>query len=125
MADNPNPELPGNSREGRPPEEFPAPSFPTIFADLVWSATHTAEVVKLYLARIDPNAFGRGGAVGNPFVQIIMPTSGFIATAVFFQQKLDTMIEQGVITQQQVDDAKSAASPLQAIIDKPEAANVG
>ncbi|NUJ81428.1 hypothetical protein HUN39_15625 [Methylocystis sp. FS] len=125
MADKLDTESASDPRQGRPPEEFPSSTFPAVFVDLIWSATHSAEVVKLYLGRVDPNIYGRGGAVPTPILQIVMPITGFVASAAFLQQKLQVMIEQGVITQQQVDDANkvatTAASLSPSTTDTPEA----
>jgi hypothetical protein len=99
---------PVDFKRGRPPEEFPASTFPTVFSDGVISFVPTVPIVKFYLGRIDPNMFGRGGAVMNPFAQVIMPTLAFVDTAAFLQQQVRRMVREKMITQEQVDQAAAA-----------------
>lgn len=94
-------------RNGRPATEFPGASFPVVFADSASSFTPTTQVVKVYFSRIDPNMHGLGGVEINPILQMIMPTSGFVAMAVFFEQQLDRMVGQGLVTRAQVNEAKA------------------
>jgi hypothetical protein len=51
-----------DNRSDRPPEEFPCAMFPTVFADGA-SGYVRGPVMKFFLYRTDPNAFGRGGIV--------------------------------------------------------------
>jgi hypothetical protein len=92
---------------GRPATEFPGSTFPTAFADGVLSFVPSPQLVKFYLYRLDPNMFGRGGSVPNPFAQVIMPMAGFLQSTVFLQQQIERMIAHGTITQKQLDDAKA------------------
>jgi len=92
---------------GRPLTEFPTPAFPVVYADGVVSLVPTAPIVKFYLYRLDPNIFAKGGSNIIPLLQIVMPTPSFVATALFFQQQLDRMLELKLITKEQVDEIKS------------------
>jgi hypothetical protein len=99
---------------GRPLSEFPDQRFPTAFADGVSSIATGAGNMKFCLYRVDPNLFGRGGAVLNPFLQVVMPTFGFVQTAVFFSRQLKVLVDQKVVTQEQIDqmerDLETAAT---------------
>jgi hypothetical protein len=92
---------------GRPLTEFPTPAFPVVYSDGVVSLVPTAPIVKFYLYRLDPNIFAQGGSNVTLLVQIIMPTPSFVATAIFFQQQLERMLELKLITKEQVDPIKS------------------
>ncbi len=92
---------------GRPPEEFAAYTFPTVFADAVLSVTQGQEVVKFYLFRLDPNMFGQGGSKANPFAQVIMPTAGFLQSVMFLMQQVEEMQQKGLYTKEQVEQARA------------------
>jgi hypothetical protein len=95
---------------GRPLSEFPTPAFPVVYADGVISLTQSAPIVKFYLYRIDPNIFGLGGSAITPLTQVVMPTPSFVATALFFQQQLEKMLELKSITEEQIDEIKKVVS---------------
>jgi hypothetical protein len=92
-----------DSKQDRPGVEFPGPSFPVAFADGVSSYARGAGFVKFYLYRTDPNTFGRGGTVYNPFSQVVMPTEGFAAAFVLFQRAIKEMMKDKIITQDDLD----------------------
>ncbi len=113
MADDQKPKgLTRDYTAGRPAEEFISGTFPTIYADGVSSISATPPLMKMFLFRTDPNVFGRGGAVVNPFVQLVMPVEGFIHTVAFFSWQIEKFIEDKVITQEQFDQAKKAITDL-------------
>ncbi|MGO9399745.1 MAG: hypothetical protein ACLP19_18160 [Xanthobacteraceae bacterium] len=91
-----------DNRLNRPPEEFPPNTFPTVFADGVASYAKGAGFVKFYLYRIDPNMFGRGGSVANPFAQVVMGTYGFAQAFVLFERAMEELIKEGQITDEQM-----------------------
>jgi hypothetical protein len=95
-------------KKGRAASEFPGPSFPNAFADGVASYAIGSGFVKFYLYRTDPNSFGRGGAVTNPFAQIVMPTQGFAAAVVLFQRALRELMKANVLTQADLDSMDEA-----------------
>jgi hypothetical protein len=88
---------------GRPEGEFPPSGFPTVFADGVSGYQPSAQTVKFFLYRLDPNMFGRSGFRANPFGQVVMPTVGFVQTAAFFQHAVKQLVAQGFIKQQDYD----------------------
>jgi hypothetical protein len=100
-------ELP-DSKQGRPPDEFPGVDVPVAFADGVSSYVGGGGISKFYFYRIDPNIWGYGGAVFNPVSQVVMPTNGFVTTAAFFYAQARRMIANNEITQQQWDQAVAA-----------------
>jgi hypothetical protein len=99
-------------KKGRPANEFPGASFPNAFADGVSSYARGAGFVKFYLYRTDPNSFGRGGSVANPFAQIVMPTEGFAAAVVLFQRALREIMKEGIISQEDLDKMDAAITSV-------------
>jgi hypothetical protein len=91
---------------GRPDSEFPTANFPTVFADGVLSLAPGPGIVKYYLYRVDPNMFGRGGMAANPSLQVVMPLSGFVEMAVFFEKQISDLISQGQISREAVDQLR-------------------
>jgi hypothetical protein len=90
-------------------EDFPASGMPTVYADGVTTIQPTPEVIKFYLARIDPNLKADGRALTQPFAQVVMPMSGFLQTVAFFGKMVQNLIDQRVVTKEQVDEAYKAA----------------
>lgn len=88
---------------GRPASEFPGSTFPSAFADGIASYARGEGVMKLYFYRTDPNMFGRGGYVYNPFAQIIMPNEGFVRAVVLLQRALNSLIQAGQVTQEEIN----------------------
>jgi hypothetical protein len=101
------PEVTGDTA-GRPISEFPSGQFPVVFADGVLSHVSAAGQTKFYLFRIDPNMYGRGGAIFNPIAQVVMPTLGFLSTAAFLYKRALAMVKSGEVTQEQFDQAMAA-----------------
>jgi hypothetical protein len=93
---------------GRPLNEFP--TVPIVFADAALSHVSAGGITKFFLSRVDPNAYGRGGAIVNPALQIVMPTIGFLQMAAFFEQRIQALLKSGEVTQQQVDEARALAA---------------
>jgi hypothetical protein len=89
-------------------DEFPNQSIPLIFADGVISQAYSPGIVKFYLGRNDPEI--RGGSTANivNVAQVVMPIAGFVATFVFFEQRLQMMIEGGLLNQADIDTARAA-----------------
>ena len=81
------------------------PDIPAIFADGAISQNWGPGISKFYLGRLDadPNAKGDGTSV--PVAQIIMPAEGFVYMVAFFEHRLKTMVEKGIVSQQLVDTA--------------------
>lgn len=98
--------------QGRPAGDFPAATFPTVFADGVASYAHGPGFVKFYLYRIDPNMYGRGGAISNPFAQVVMPVVGFAQAVVLFKRALSDLIRAGQISQSDVDKMETDLAAL-------------
>jgi hypothetical protein len=99
---------PQDPKRGRPPDEFPGTNVPVAYTDGVSSFVNVGGITKFYFYRIDPNIWGRGGAVFNPVAQVVMPTHSFVATAAFFYGQARRMIGSNEITQQQWDEAVAA-----------------
>lgn len=93
----------GAHLQGRPAEEFPPATFPTVFADGVASYARGPGFVKFYLYRVDPNMFGRGGSVSTPFAQVVMSSLGFGQATALFERALKEVIKAGELTEEQVE----------------------
>lgn len=88
---------------------YPDYNFPVLYADNVSSVHWNAAGVKFYLSRNQPNLNATGPHIPTPFAQIVMPVMGFVAAAVFFEQQLKSMLDQKMITKEQVDELRTAA----------------
>ena len=92
------------------PKDFPPANFPTLFADGVLSMTHGRGVVKFYFHRIDPEMFARGANNTLPIAQVVMPAIGFAQMAAFFRRRIEMMIRDGTISEEQ-ERAISGSEP--------------
>jgi hypothetical protein len=86
-----------------PASDFPAPQFPTVFADGVMSIANSPSVVKFYLFRYDPSFSGSGQSRNQSFAQVIMPMDAFAATFALFERAVTKYIEQDLITKERLD----------------------
>ncbi len=109
----------GDTKRGRPDSEFPDPAFATTFADGVAGYALGPGIVKFFLYRVDPNAFGRGGTVSNPFVQVVMPVEGFARAIVLLQRALREIMKNGAITQADLDKMDEAIQAVNAPNEAP------
>ena len=106
-------EMSDESETPSPSAEFPPPNFPTVYADGVMNVAHGSQVVKFYLSRFDPSFNVSNSASQNtPIAQVIMPLYSFIDTAVFFEQALNAMVAEGLITQEYVDALRGTARSI-------------
>jgi len=94
---------------GLPAAGFPGPHFPTVYADGVTSVSPGAQVVKIYLSRLDSNFVVTSGSTTQPFLQLIMPTSGYLQMAMFFNKVIEGLLANKFISQEQYDEAKKNA----------------
>jgi hypothetical protein len=109
------------ARMGRPQNEFPDARFPTVYADGVASLTPAPGLVRFFLSRADPNMLGRGGAVTNPIVQVVMQHYGFVQMVLFFQRQLKAMVEQKAIPKELVDQIEAEFERAEAAMRDAEA----
>ena len=94
-----------------PPDvNYPGMTIPTIFADGIMNLANSAHIVKFYMFRLDPSVSDVGQARAIPCAQVVLPLDGFINTFAFMQNAVDSLLKQGIITQQALDDAARAAA---------------
>lgn len=93
----------GTAPIAAPAPEYPGVAFPTVFADGVSSMANSPAIVKFYLNRFDPDFHSGGSSKPQPFAQVIMPMLGFAASFCFFESRIKVFLEQGYITQEQLD----------------------
>jgi hypothetical protein len=86
--------------------DFPAPQFPTVFADGVLSLVNSPTVVKFFLARIEPSFSGDGRSHMQAFAQVVMPLDGFANMFVFFEAQLKAMLSRGLITEDRLAELR-------------------
>jgi hypothetical protein len=100
------------AEEIKAPFEKLAPwaSIPNVFADGVMSQSYGPGISKFYLYRTDGDPHAQVEPVNTPIVQVIMPAAGFVRTWAFFGARIKTMIDEGFLTQEQVDALTKAGS---------------
>lgn len=89
--------------------EFPPASMPVLYADGVTSVAPAQMVVKFFLGRLEPHLRAENKTLTQPFTQVVMPTGGFLQTALFFENAVKNMLAQGIITTQQIDEVRASA----------------
>ena len=67
-------------------EGFPQATLPTFFADGILNAAPSANVVRFYLYRSDPDQTGKGEYQNQAIAQVVMPTFGFVHAAIFLRR---------------------------------------
>ncbi len=93
--------------------DFPAPQFPTVFADAVSSLANSPNIVKFFLSRFEPSFTGDGRSQLQPFEQVIMPIDGFASMLVFFEAHLKVMVSQGYITEARLTELREVFAKQQ------------
>jgi hypothetical protein len=88
----------------------PWATIPNVFADGVMSQSYGPGISKFYLYRTDGDPHAKGNPVNTPIAQVVMPAAGFVRTWAFFGKRIKTMIEQGFLTQDQVDELVKIAT---------------
>jgi len=95
------------ARQGAPViGDYPAPTFPTVFADGVGSLTNSPSIVKFFLSRFEPDLAGTAPAKVQAFAQVIMPMEAFATTTLFFERALAGFVKQGFITQERLNEMR-------------------
>ncbi len=95
---------------------FPSEGIPVIYADGVANIAPSAQVIKFYLYRTDPNT----GATYPPLdqyknqicAQIIMPTASFVQICMFFERSLKQLVTMGIVAQEQVNALNAAMGTM-------------
>lgn len=77
---------------------FPPLAVPTVYADGVLNLAPTAQTVKFYLAVQMPDTTGANLYETRPVLQVAMPTSSFVETAVFFETALEQLVRDGFVS---------------------------
>jgi len=94
---------------------FPEPGYPeikvdTIFADGVTALLPGPSVVKFHLARTDGNFVVTKDNRTVVVQQVVMSIEGFIQAAQFFNNVIDGMVEQKVLSKDRVDQIRAMAA---------------
>ena len=90
-----------------PLADFPAPQFPTVFADGVMSLANSPTVVKFFLSRFEPSFAGDGRSQMQAFAQVVMPMDGFASMVVFFEAQLRILVKAGYITEARLAELRA------------------
>jgi hypothetical protein len=91
-----------------PDVTYPAATIPTVYADHVLNVAPSTEIIKFYLARIDPNVKDDSEYRMEPCAQVVMPVSGFLKTVLFFERTVEGLIASGVVDRKTVEDLRMA-----------------
>lgn len=77
---------------------FPPDYLTTIFGDGVINLAQTGEVVKFYIARMDPSVNTPNDNRTTVCAQIVLTMTGFLDAAAFFELAADGYVRNGVVT---------------------------
>ena len=103
-------ELP--SQPSEPPKpEYPDLNFPTIFADGIASASWDRGVVKFFLSRNSPDLRASAPGKDTPFMQVVMPTVGFVAMSLFFERIVSRLVAANHISQSDLEAMRQIWNP--------------
>ena len=95
---------------GSTPAPIPAvkvvQDIPVLFADGVSSQSYGIGFSKFFLYRWDPDPFAKGTGTPVPILQVAMPTDGFVAMWLFFEQRIRMMVKEGALTQEDIDQKR-------------------
>jgi hypothetical protein len=93
-----------------PPTEYLPYNFPTVFADSVSQAASSPTVMRFLL-----NRFASAVNVANappkapPFLQVVMPMEGFIATYIYFEALVDNLVKQKIVSEEYLEAVRTSA----------------
>jgi|SRR5579883_2001352 len=87
-------------------KDFPERQFPTVFSDTILNLSTTGELAKFYLTRNDPSFTGSGQNLLQPFVQVVMPLSGFLQSFAFFERTIERMAGNNAMIAQHLEAAR-------------------
>ena len=90
-----------------PQADFPAPQFPTEFADGVMSLVYSPTVIKFFLSRFEPSFAGDGRSQMQAFAQVVMPMDGFASMVMFFEAYLRVLVQAGHITEARLGELRA------------------
>jgi len=80
-------------------------TIPLLYADGVLNLFNNKDVVKFYLTRSSPSVQSMVQEASSAIAQIVMPMRSFIETVAFFQVSAREMIERGVFSQEELNEA--------------------
>jgi hypothetical protein len=81
---------------------YPPATLPTIFADGIVNAAPSANAMKFYLYRSDPEQSGKAEYKNQVVAQVVMPLAGFVASYVFLEKAVKQFMSDGTISQEMV-----------------------
>lgn len=109
MADEQEPQ---SAAPQQPAATFSGLNFgaPTVFAEMVANIQITNNaVVKFYLVRQDPDPLAPQETHVVTAAQVAMPIEGFVLTTLFFMDRLQSLIDTGLVSQEFVDQMGGSA----------------
>jgi len=80
-------------------------TIPLLYADNILNVFNNKDIVKFYLTRFNPSAQGMVQEANSPVAQVVMPMRSFIEMAAFFHVTTKNMIERGVFSQEELNEA--------------------
>lgn len=85
----------------------PRADLPTIFSDGVTNFANSGSVAKFYLFRTDPDIDDPFKFYNEVAAQVVMTIPAFVQTVVFFENSLQRLISQKLITEEELADLRS------------------
>jgi len=85
---------------------------PTIFTDGIANIARGPGIVRMYLIRYDPAMVENVTAAPVVIGQLVMPTNGFAAMALFFKEQLDDMIAKREVTPEAIEQLRKMVPGL-------------
>lgn len=85
---------------------YPPQSLGTAFADRIVNLTYSTEVVRFYFARYDSSVNSVGISQQNLVAQVVMPLTGFVGAALFFEEMMARLKDQGVVTDEIIQQVR-------------------
>ena len=82
------------------------PVIPTIFCDGILNLANNKNIVKFYLARLDPSLQIDEQANTVIVGQVIMPMDAFIETFTFMEYWVSKIMRDGIISADQIDSSR-------------------
>src|SRR5262245_29254344 len=80
---------------------------PCVYADGVMSHAWAPDTAKFYLYRIDSPPLGTDGAASSPFLQVVMPISGFAGSVQFMVRRLAALKSHPELRKQSLMEVKT------------------
>jgi hypothetical protein len=90
------------------PGGFPLSTIPTLYADGVVNIAPSPNIAKFYFFRSDPDQSAAPQYQNQVVAQIVMPISGFLQMAAFFEKAAKTFAERGTFSKELWENSRKS-----------------